>query len=203
MESNVNHDIAVVYWTLRDHAKAREYAETRLRIQPDCPDCQKIIADLARRDKLQPVNEGRQHAEQARFIHVRDGVGEEWVAVRIADGKETPSAGKGGFVSTMLYLAVLVGLRLSPEDKTDFCYLGKLPAGDWEDMHYSAFAIGWILWVANGAPGLSEVSPEKAASLEPVTKQFKKEQLPEMTRPLDSKTGKFFARQYGPNGSCK
>jgi tetratricopeptide (TPR) repeat protein len=202
MESNVNHDIAVVYWTLRDHAKAREYAEARLRIQPDCPDCQKIIEQLTRQEK-RSVNELRQRAEQAQIIHVRDRAGEAWVALRIADGKEKPIGSKGGFVSAMLYGAVLLGLKLSPEDKTDFCYLGKLPAGDWGDEHYSAFAIGFIHWVANGASGLSEVNPEAAASIAPTTNQFKKEQLPEMPRPLDSKAGKLFARQYAPNASCK
>lgn len=203
LESSVNHDIAVVYWTLRDHAKAREYAEARLRIQPDCPDCQKIIEQLTRQEKLKLVNEVRHRAERAQIIHVRDRRGEPWVALRIVDGKEKPIGSKGGIVSSMLYCAVLGGLKLSLEEKTGFCYLGNLPAGDWGDEHYSTFAIGWTHWVANGAPGLSEVSPERAASMALVTEQFKKELLPEMPRPLDSKAGKFFSRLYGPNGSWK
>ena len=206
IESNVFHDMAIVYWTLGDHTRARRYVEERLRVQPDCPDCKKIIEQLARRDKLQPVNEGRQHAEQAQIIEVRDGNGEVWSTVQIAGGKATIFGNntERGFVSFLLSQAVtLAALKLSPDEKTEFCYYAKLTTGQWEDEHYRTFAIGWIHWIANGLSGLSEVSPENAASLEKVTKLLKKEQLPDMPRPLDGKAGKFFSRLLGPNGSRK
>jgi|688.fasta_scaffold74973_1 tetratricopeptide (TPR) repeat protein len=206
MVSNVYHDIAVVYWTLKNNAKAREYAEARLRIQPDCPDCQKIIEQLTRQEKLQPVNEVRQRNEQAQIIHVRDGVGDVWSTVQIAGGRATIYGNdtERAFVSLLLSQAVAIAaLKLSPVDKADFCYCANLPIGHWEEEHYRTFAIGFVHWIANGAAILSEVSPESASWLEKVTKLLRKEQLPDMPRPLDSKAGEVFARRFRPNGLSK
>ncbi len=95
----------------------------------------------------------------------------------------------------------LAELKLTPDDKTDFCYLAKLPTGEWKAEHYSAFAIGFVHWLARGADGLSGASPGTAAKLKEakMTMLLEKENLPEMPRPLDNMAGELFARHCSHN----
>lgn len=195
IESNVFHDMAVVYWTLGDHTRARRYVEERLRVQPDCPDCKKIIEQLARPAEPQLEEEGGQPVEQAKVVEVRDGTGEVWGVVKFTGGRTTLFVAKKCLASYIIELAVgIAELKLTPDEKTDFCYWAKLPTGEWKAEHYSAFAIGFVHWLARGADGLSEASPGKAAKLKKVTMVLEKENLPEMPRPLDNKAGELFAR---------
>ena len=44
MESNVYHDMAIAYCNLGDAVQARQCAEKRMQVEPDCPDCKKVLA---------------------------------------------------------------------------------------------------------------------------------------------------------------
>ena len=174
MESNIYRDLAVVYGHLGDAIRSRKCAEKRLRVQPDCPVCRKILDHV--------------HVALNQSGDVAGGV------VKDLSGRNTLIVNDNADMNSVMHSSALVfAQELDPEDRILFCRWAGLPENEWTSSHLNLCALAIMHYLCDAKESGSTV-PETVRN---AAQFLTREQLPRLDHPLSEQVKSIFNRLFG------
>jgi tetratricopeptide (TPR) repeat protein len=173
MESNVYHDMAVVYSKMDDFIGARRSAEKCVRLRPDCPVCGEI----------------------AKSISLALNASGELVAaaVRMPDGRYIQKAVKGQPNSLWYSTALVFAHKLKAEDRIVFCRWAGLQEHEWTASHIELCALVMMHYFCTA----NELDPSAPDAIRNAAKFIVRDQLPPLDRPLNDEIKTIYNRAFG------
>lgn len=139
MESNVYHDMAIVYTNLNDGRRARECAQKHLRVQPECSVCRKTVENVQAGEN-QPKG----------------------VAGGTAKGPTEGSlvgAERNAYINSLTNRVLVVYAEcLAPEERVLFSRWGGLREDEWTPSHQALCALAMMHYLCNAEASQAPVS---------------------------------------------
>ncbi|TVL97529.1 MAG: hypothetical protein CV087_22240 [Candidatus Brocadia sp. WS118] len=174
MESNVYHDMAIVYGHLDDAMRSRQCAEKCLRVKPDCPVCRKIL------DHMQvTLNQSGDLTTKV----VKDPSGR--YKVLFTDKSD---------INSLVYsIALIAAQELKTQDRFLFCRWAGLPENEWTSSHIDMCALAIMHYICDAKESSSPL-PE---AVREAARFLTRDRLPDLDRPLSEQVRSLFNRMFG------
>lgn len=190
--SLVYHDMAVVYWHLKDIPLAREYAAKRLQSYPDCADCKEILAGCedAMKHKMNPKRDTS--SENLFFLNASGDLG-GYVSRDSSGWGKICLGPDAGLVGLLWSMAIAASSALPDEMKKIISRWAELPDSEWSRLHQEVYALAMMHFYKEIDEKDSSMPPE----LRGIAKEFSHASLPRLKKPLSYEVKNMFRKHFG------